>query len=369
MVIGGNSASVSDGIAALYQARGATALNAPGNADLSQLYRLIWQPLEPGLEGIGKVYYTKSGLLNQISMAALPTPAGELLAARFELFTKNGTDRLSIEREREALHAEKPGAVFYGGIDFDVSEQEGTSEKDGDLLASNSRSLFQDAGQRAGTTPWSYLEGTRKEVEQLTTQFRNAFGSLQRFEGAKATEASFKKVGRGGKSPDLLHIATHGFFLPEKEKGETGGPGFGNCENPLIRSGLLMAGGNLAWTGAPPTGGQEDGILTAYEIAMLDLKHTKLAVLSACETGLGELAGAGIGEEVHGLQRAFKLAGVEYVIMSLWKIPDAETVVFMNTFYNKWLSGAGVRQAFRATQLELSETYPPYAWAAFVLIN
>ena len=368
-IIGQNTNSMSDGIAALYQSRGAGAVNAPRTANLSQLYQLIWQPLENQLEGIKKIYYTKSGMLNQIALAALPAHDGQLLTERFELFTKNGTDRLSIENERGDLFAENPTAVVYGGIDFNNTESAGSTINSENLLANNSRSLLHSATQRGAVGSWPYLAGTKTEVEKLMAQFKNSSVSYKYFEAAQATEESFKHLGIEGNSPDILHIATHGFFLPEKVKGAYGSKGFGDCENPLIRSGLLMAGGNRAWAGDTPADGSEDGILTAYEISVLNLKNTKLAVLSACETGLGDLEGAGIGEEVHGLQRAFKLAGVDYIIMSLWKVPDAETVVFMETFYKKWLGGMSVRRAFRASQLELSKIYKPYEWAAFVLIN
>ena len=112
----------------------------------------------------------------------------------------------------------------------------------------------------------------------------------------------------------------------------------------------------------------DDGILTAYEVSNTYLPNTKLVVLSACETGLGDIKGS---EGVFGLQRAFKMAGVEYIIMSLWKVPDAETVEFMETFYEKWFSGTTIEEAFRFTQTSMKIKYPnqPYKWAAFVLIR
>ena len=137
----------------------------------------------------------------------------------------------------------------------------------------------------------------------------------------------------------------------------------------MIRSGLVLAGGNHAWkTGKPLRPGLEDGILTAYEISQMDLSNTELAVLSACETGLGDLVG---NEGVYGLQRAFKIAGARYLIMSLWQVPDFQTQVFMSAFYKHWLDDQmPVPEAFRATQSELRDRYgEAFKWAGFVLVE
>ncbi|MBC7587179.1 MAG: CHAT domain-containing protein, partial [Chitinophagaceae bacterium] len=110
----------------------------------------------------------------------------------------------------------------------------------------------------------------------------------------------------------------------------------------------------------------EDGIATAYEIAQLNLSNTQLVVLSACETALGDLQGT---EGVFGLQRAFKIAGVKNLIVSLWQVPDKETAELMTIFYGKLLTGITVREAFYKTQKEMRSKYAPYSWAAFVLIE
>jgi CHAT domain-containing protein len=137
----------------------------------------------------------------------------------------------------------------------------------------------------------------------------------------------------------------------------------------MIRSGLILAGGNYAWnTGKPYREDMEDGILTAYEISQMNLSSTELVVLSACETGLGDIQG---NEGVYGLQRAFKIAGAKYLIMSLWQVPDYQTQELMTTFYSKWLEGRmAIPEAFRAAQKEMREKYRnPYFWAGFVLVE
>ncbi|MBP6810017.1 MAG: CHAT domain-containing protein, partial [Saprospiraceae bacterium] len=157
-----------------------------------------------------------------------------------------------------------------------------------------------------------------------------------------------------------------GFFFPDSD-------------HPMIRSGLLLAGANHAWkTGKPLKPGMEDGILTAYEISQMNLSNTELVVLSACETGLGDIQG---NEGVYGLQRAFKIAGAKYLIMSLWQVPDKQTSLLMTTFYKKWLPSDAeakavkeqkmtIPEAFRAAQKELRDAgLDPYQWAGFVLVE
>ncbi|MBK9018430.1 MAG: CHAT domain-containing protein [Saprospiraceae bacterium] len=136
----------------------------------------------------------------------------------------------------------------------------------------------------------------------------------------------------------------------------------------MIRSGLILAGGNYAWqTGKPLKPDMDDGILTAYEISQMNLANTELVVLSACETGLGDIEG---NEGVYGLQRAFKIAGAKYLVMSLWQVPDQETSVFMTTFYKHWLEGkTTIPDAFRTTQEMRERFINPYQWAGFVLVE
>jgi CHAT domain-containing protein len=194
----------------------------------------------------------------------------------------------------------------------------------------------------------------------------------------------------------VLHISTHGFFFPdlddisdqtvenEKDIVETmnfrgirkidsisrSGATYMNWnfvtnKNPLMRSGLVLAGANDIWQRDPFEEG-EDGILTAQEVSNLNLMRTKLVVLSACETGLGDIKGS---EGVFGLQRAFKMAGAHYLIMSLWQVPDVETAEFMEVFYKNLSKKKDIRKAFQLTQRVMHKKYDPYYWAAFVLIE
>ena len=138
------------------------------------------------------------------------------------------------------------------------------------------------------------------------------------------------------------------------------------AQDPLLRSGLVLAGGNYAWSGKKPIEGVEDGIATAYEISQLDLSTTELVVLSACETALGDIKGS---EGVFGLQRGFKMAGVKNMIVSLWQGPDKETAELMTAFYSYWMKGNTINEAFNRAQTEMRKKYTPYYWAAFVLVE
>jgi hypothetical protein len=179
-------------------------------------------------------------------------------------------------------------------------------------------------------------------------------------------------------SPRVLHLATHGFFLPDQPQ-DPARAGFGLMEeyagglgrrsgplpeNPMLRSGLALAGANTFFKGGRTTEEAEDGLLTADDVTGLDLLATDLVVLSACETGLGRLHA---GEGVFGLRRAFVLAGAKTLVMSLWKVPDEPTRDLMEDFYRRLLIGEACAQALREAQLETKIKYPdPYYWGAFI---
>jgi CHAT domain-containing protein len=188
------------------------------------------------------------------------------------------------------------------------------------------------------------------------------------FTQAEATEAKVKEL----HSPRMLHIATHGFFLKDNELPaaalRVGGFAYDQApvplvENPLLRSGLALAGANLR-----QSGDSDDGILTPAEVAQMDLRGTQLVVLSACETGVGDVLN---GEGVYGLRRALVLAGAETQVASLWKVADAATKDLMVEYYQRLLKGEGRSAALRAAQrtMMMSQRAHPYYWAAFVPVG
>lgn len=189
-----------------------------------------------------------------------------------------------------------------------------------------------------------------------------------------AEGAALEEAVKRARSPRLLHLATHGFFLGEQSyAGDAAADVNPGLENPMMRSGLFFAGAERALLGARPPEGLEDGVLTAYEAAALDLQGTELVVLSACETGLGQVRN---GEGVFGLRRALQIAGARAVLMSLWAVPDRETQELMGLFYDKWLAGAENHDALRAAQLEMRERIRTrygkdlaHYWGGFILVG
>ncbi|HVK56719.1 MAG TPA: CHAT domain-containing protein [Burkholderiales bacterium] len=184
--------------------------------------------------------------------------------------------------------------------------------------------------------------------------------------GAQATETALKRAA----GPVVLHIATHGFFLPNRpeesasDDGASRGPEAPRGENPLLRSGLALAGANQR-----DGGDGEDGVFTALEAAGLDLWGSKVVVLSACETGLGAINN---GDGVYGLRRALMLAGAETQVTSLWKVDDAATRDLMRGYYRRLKTGKGRTEALRDVQkamLQRSGRSHPYYWAAFIPIG
>ncbi len=356
--------------------RGAQEINYPNKT----LYKLIWQPIEKDLVGIKTIYYSSSGLLHRLNLGAIPVNPEETLADRYRLIRMNSTRQLAIpDFESKEGH----DAVLFGGLNYEPDSQ---GQQYGDWTASRSMVISKesslDSTMRGGS--WNYLPGTEKEIRSIRLIMDNAGIKTILKSGNEGTEDSFKSLGNNSLSPKILHIATHGyFFLNEQMESDSvhsedakDEPVFKKSKHPMLRSGLILSGGNAGWKGERSLVSGEDGVLTAYEISQMNLSNTELVVLSACETGLGDIQG---NEGVYGLQRAFKIAGVKYIIMSLWQVPDKQTSLLMTTFYKKWLEAEGpdkggkkmsIPDAFHAAQKELRELgFDPYQWAGFVLIE
>jgi CHAT domain-containing protein len=250
-----------------------------------------------------------------------------------------------------------PTALVFGGIQYSQSNTE--------------------------SQVWSYLEGTKSEGDVINGILQKGNIKVSYLTDNKATETFFKQ---NAQKFNVLHLATHGFFFAdpneirfEEKKQEIdygqitfrgAAIGFGvnsfvNNENPLMRSGLVLAGANDVWVKAEK-GEADDGVLTAQEVTQIDMRKNDLVVLSACETGLGDIKGS---EGVYGMQRALKMAGVKNIIMSLWEIPDKETVEFMGSFYTNLLALRNIKEAFYSAQKEMRTKYDPYYWGAFVLME
>lgn len=341
------------------------------------LYDLTWQPLEQELVGVNTIYFSPAGLLHRLNLGAIPLSDEETLADRYRLIELGSTRQLVIPTK---INIADQDALLYGGIQYDMDSSaiaSANTDYTYDLAGTRGELSFSysDSTNRGGS--WDYLKWTNKEVDKVATTLTGSGFKTNVLKGYLATEESFKSIGRRKPSPRVLHIATHGFFFPDPKtdpKTEFTNaiqdePSFKISEHPMIRSGLILAGGNYAWQTSKPFQPElEDGILTAYEISQINLSNTELVVLSACETGLGDIQG---NEGVYGLQRAFKIAGAKYLIMSLWQVPDQETSIFMDAFYKHWIEGKmSIPDAFRSTQQEMKERFiNPYQWAGFVLVE
>lgn len=318
-----------------------------------ELYNLVWKPLENKLKGSKTIYFSPTGLLHKISFAAMSNEKGSFLSNQFRLIQLNSTGQLI--KNKPFKFDSKSSATLFGGVHY-------SSESTQRVI-------------------WNYLPGSLTEINAIHEKLKTNL-AVNLYTEKNATEENLKKSVAHSK---FIHIATHGFFYPDPEsvqkitykettsstisfRGTNSNYGiwnFVNNKNPLMRSGIALTGANDAWDRDVFAKG-EDGVLTAQEVTTLNMRNTDLVVLSACETGLGDIKG---NEGVYGLQRAFKIAGVRYLIISLWQVPDKETSEFMILFYSKLLAVKDIRKAFSETQNEMRKKYDPYFWAAFVLVE
>ena len=351
-------------------------------------YRLFWRPLDNKLQGINKIYFSPDGVYNQISIYTLQNPATKKFTIdEFEFQLMTSTKDLVTGKTYTGANSGQ--SYLFGYPNYDMGGQQQGSTGDGNEQRGIGRGLSR--GARGGDRPaldeltkqslprgirgnllrymgsgagMPMLPGTLKEVNLIDSLYTLQAVETQKIMENQAVEDKIKEVS----NPKTLHIATHGFFL-EEEKGDTENEDH-HVTNPLLRSGLIMAGANSYIRDGSIEADvklDDDGILTAYEAMNLNLDQTELVVLSACETGLGEVKN---GEGVFGLQRAFKVAGADAIIMSMWTVDDAATQELMTIFYEEWLSGKTKREAFNEAQLRLKAKWKkPYYWGAFVMVG
>jgi len=364
------------------------------------LRKLLWQPLEPFLRDAKTIYYSPAGLLHRINPAALQDESRQTLSegrqwvrvgSTRELVTGRLADKSFAKMSAEAASniGNPPSAIIYGGITYDmdslaycadnfVEQMDSTEDyqpKDGNfryIVEGQTIPRYRSSNIYPDST-WRKLDDTGHEADEVGALLAGAGFQATVQKGLFASEERFKRIGVAAPSPRILHIATHGFSYPDPQKDSP--KGFGNTEptyklldDPMLRSGLLLAGANYYWKNKRPLTNREDGILVAYEVSGLNLQNTELAVLSACQTGLGDVVGS---EGVYGLQRAFRIAGAKFLIVSLWEVPDEQTRELMHLFYQNWVEKQeSLRDAFNHAQQRLREKEPiPYMWAGFVLVE
>ena len=331
-----------------------------------QLYDLIWLPLQKYLDGVKNVYFSPCGKFHTIGIEYLPDDNGEIFAKKYNVYRLSSTRELALETE---INPNKKASV-YGGIFYDFSEDDWQElKKLKDEIEQEFRDIPDLSGSfRAGVT---FLQGAKVESETITDILRNGNYQVSDWAESYATEESFKKL--SGSGIKMLHIATHGFYEPESKQNSFTDFLSGSKNNKedlsLSRSGLLLAGAASAIDPEKRKQipeGVDDGILTAKEISRLDFKGLDLVVLSACQTGLGEVTSEG----VFGLQRGFKKAGARTIVMSLWKVDDNATKDLMTEFYKNLVQCKSKHEAFVLAQDFVRQKYQdPQKWAAFIMVD
>jgi len=305
---------------------------------------LVLAPLRPWFGDVTHLLLSPDGQLNLLPFAALVDDQGRYLIETYTL-TQLTSGRDLLRLQQQSSSPQPP--VVLANPDFNEVDTAGIS-----LVVSASRGASRSAD--LANLRFGPLRGSEAEVAAIRPLLP---GNAVVLTEAAATENALKQV----RGPSILHLATHGFFLPDAPSPLPGEAPvqLAAAENPLLRSGLALAGFNQRDSEG------EDGVLTALEVAGLDLRGTRLVVLSACETGLGDVAS---GEGVYGLRRAFGMAGAESQVMSLWKVSDRGTADFMAQYYERLQAGEGRSEALRQVQLAALETgryQHPYHWAAF----
>jgi CHAT domain-containing protein/uncharacterized protein (DUF2164 family) len=328
-------------------------------------YNKFWKPLRDKIGTAQKVYFSADGVYHQLNLLTLQNPETskyvseetniQLVSNTKDLVLFNKPKKLQKNFKEYELH-------LFGFPDYGNKTNSTNTDRSTFAIQLDTTQRFLDANGSISSLP-----GTKTEVENIGNFAKSQKLKTFIYTGKQASEDNLKKLS----NPDILHIATHGFFLADvpvsendkfgEEKRQT------QVENPLLRCGLLLADAQDGLKNGEQEG-KENGVLTAQEAMNLNLDNTDLVVMSACETGLGEIVN---GEGVFGLQRAFQTAGAKTVLMSLWKVDDAATQEMMSLFHeNLLVKKLPKREAFTQAQNKLKEKYrSPYYWGAFVMVG
>jgi CHAT domain-containing protein len=337
--------------------------SAEVEAALEPLANMIWKPLAEATVGAKELILSPDGALWLAPWAALPIENGKYLLEKFKIrYVTSG--RELVDKPLDPVEVGAP--VVVADPDFNLSP----GKASGDSIAAQSWTARR-SDALGGVV--ERLPGTAREAQAITPSLEKiARARPLVYLQERATEQQFKQIRR----PRVLVASTHGFFLEDQQFKPQPGEMLGGLliesgdapENPLLRCGLLLAGANRRREAAANV---DDGVLTGLEIVGTDLRGTEMVVLSACDTGVGEIRS---GEGVAGLRQAFQLAGARSVMASLWQIPDEETVQLVNDYFGYLSEGQTKSEALRSAQLariadhrERRGAAHPYYWAAFTI--
>lgn len=332
-------------------------LHAPAGEYSAMVAEKIWTRKLRGLmKKGGNVFFVPDGELYNIGIEYIPMQGGERMCDEYNMHRLSST--------REIVNKSKPHATnscaLYGGLNYNTSLQDMELYAYSSTMRGGKEFKF-TPDRSSGYSSWGYLPGTAEEVSSIEATLQQGNFHISTFTGSEGVEESFKAL--SGQKTKIIHIATHGFYLPDKG-------------DALQNSGLVFAGANNFWNATSQKADFDDGILTAKEISHLNLQGTDLVVMSACQTGLGEVTGEG----VFGLQRAFKKAGVQTLLMSLWEVDDEATQLMMSEFYKSLAQGKGKRESLEYAQAQIRKhTFTrngkkvsgndPFYWAAFIMMD
>jgi len=302
---------------------------------------VYWMPIKKIAGNYATIYLSADGVYNQINLEAIPTSSGKYVLDDSNIVLVSNTRDIYYNKSEQKSRISDNRALMFGNPDFYLSA--------------------------SATNKIATLPGTKKEIDELKNLLLRKGWIAQDYMNESAREDQLKLID----NPKVFHIATHGFFRGSgdmlKQESSLNINKNKVYDNPLLRTGLLLTGAGDILDKTKSNYNTESGILTAYEAMNLNLDNTELVVLSACETGLGDLE---VGEGVYGLQRAFLVAGAKTLIMSMFKVDDNATQKLMINFYRKWLETGQMRQSFIDAKKEVrNEFHEPIYWGSFIMIG
>lgn len=348
-----------------------------GEDNNNELYKLFWYPIFNNRKNIKTVYFSPSGIINNIGIEYIPINNYENISDKYAIYRLSST--------REIIEKRKPtykSAALFGGLEYSVDTDVLLSQNmKSEVVASSSvmyRGLLDSLAVRNSFEP---LYNTRTEVSEIGQTLKQRELEVSIYSGTYGTEESFKML--SGKGLNLIHLATHGMYIGASEAEtkrkntnlsfiqlDENDRGFVQEEMSLSRSFLVMSGGDMLPNHKDVPENMEDGILTSSEISKLDLRGLDLVVLSACQTALGDVDNEG----VYGLQRGFKKAGANTILMSLDKVDDEATKILMVEFYKNLMAGKSKYQSLKDAQhylrrVENGKYDDPKYWASFIMLD
>jgi CHAT domain-containing protein len=311
-------------------------------------FNVFWKPIDDLLDGSKTIYISADGVYNKININTIfnVKTHNYLIQDYFVKYISSTKD----------LAASKPVSATSSSI-LCIGAPAYNLDGNPEIPAV----LNEAQRSHLNMNQISPLPGTKVEVDYIDSLLTGNNWKVSKYTGEDALESKLKDYEI---SPKVIHLATHGFFMPDLKildiENQTGLNQYD--KNPLFRSGLLFAGASNIHSGV-----ENNGVLTAYEAMNLYLDDTELVVLSACETALGDVKN---GEGVYGLQRALVVAGVQKLIMSLWKVNDEATMELMQHFYTNWANGGEMYESLQKAQIDMMDKHEePYYWGAFIMIG